>query len=471
MGRAKTMTQAPAPISAKHLFFAHDCFTSPIAHDSFPEVTTANAGAFYNPIIDAMFLPGPQHLPPLAAKREGAIDTYGRLELGHRLLNTTSIMCQLRHFAGLLYFCIFQVAAVDNTKPLRSMEKTFLSSIRNYQRILEIYMHHARPLHEVFALLYACDQLAAMPKNIQSDVYNPEEIKKRSLARFPPEYRSLFYDLERISERFCRISPLVTGVLGSLNIPWPSAFAEGWTRDRIAPDTVVDYIQGFFRNPANRPTSRFKFYVDCIDAMPSVGVSLLPEEDLVDLISRSCPSLISYFTSNCLYSKCNCDFLAQVRMRYCEMAQIQFDSDPVLASLFLSRHLHYDSDLERLSIELGAVRMVDHNTWQAEVGRALEMPCMIFVENRFVVKTEAEYMAIVGALASYESIRQQIFLPQTLQKKLGLPLKCPWNLLETNADLSNLSTLDPESQFNKELFRCLWSNLREFRCSRDWRAP
>jgi len=127
-------------IETERLFFSMQCFKSPLGRIGYPEYP--NNRAYYNPFIDAFFLP--------EAIRKSDHRLAQLLEVGHRLLTCTSIKCQMRMFAGIIYHTIYSML-LENKHDPTGMKRWH--SLEILQEMLEHLFTIAEPVEEAFSLV------------------------------------------------------------------------------------------------------------------------------------------------------------------------------------------------------------------------------------------------------------------------------------------------------------------------------
>lgn len=456
----------PAP--AKSFFFQNNCFRSHLFNPAYPDTWLDKMGALYNPIIDAVFLPTREYSETSKIEQEQIIYTNYHFEIGHRLLNSTTIMCQIRMFASLIYDSYCRTTLSHLPEFAKTTEKRFLAGIHSLETILNMLMFEATHLQEAYSLLYGIGTLKTPLGRFDTNYADAEKLEKICLDSLDKPTRGVYAALRRLEDRLGTGSPKTLGIIGSLNIPWVPIFSpDTWANRPINdPLDLVELVNKFFHNRLNRPIWRFKYFLDVIDHLPIVGLSTLSEEDFNEVIWNSCPTLHSYFTHPCDDSNCICKNLLESLPDY---SSIPTAINPAMAVMKLSRLYKSEIDETIHDEAIHVARDIDEDTWREIYTSILGVPSLIFYDNQCFVKPDGPIVTDFALVCIYESIRQQI---SVLNQDSHIPLQSPWDLISSwFMDDNTCPVFKRDSKFVQQLMSRLWDNTRSFRFAKKWHRP
>lgn len=418
----------------KNLFFVRDCFSSPIIMDAFPEVRIAGASAFYNPVIDATFLPLNSGILRAGLVQKDLISTSMLLEEGHRLLTGTTIMCQMRVVASLIYELILSLIASSESKSQRMSQSEFTSALTAYHHVLDLYISQTRVLQEAYSSFSTVRRLLARDRRSSTKYLRSEYIEEECLAalcgqagfrEFLPVYKQMCY----IENRFSRQSYVTGAVRAALRIAWPEELSgEVWDRKEVKPENLVGAIESFFQKEENRPLMRFHQIKDLMDGFPLVGMWNLTDDNLESIIIELQPELASKLRDPC-QSRCGCEAMSQ----FIERCGISDDELTAMTSMLeFSRDIRWQISIAPLNFSemgknglLNQADIAKHGRYHTSFANCLICDDHCFVKEEIYYCGELEKWLL---LSSLESIRQQIgeWLPRKLNT--GFNIVSPWDV-------------------------------------------
>lgn len=450
------------------ILFGHNCLYSPTVNSGFPEIRRLRATAAYNPIIDAMWLPEP------AIKEDGELcfdDVVANffLEVGHRTLTGTTILCQMRFFAALIYEWINGVSLLEDSDVNHALLQRFEESVRSDSLVLDECCRQSMAIQEGYALFLAIEMSKLWFDTSPSDWFSPENLKFRHRRKWGRDGEYVIKQLERLTERSHKPILGLLVARNALNIPqilvWQGKSSVNEFRSNS--DTVRQVL-AFFSLPEHRPIDRFKQSMEILNRMPLEELSSVPDEGLTDKICRYDHRLNSLYEQPCREGRCICSLAGS-----CSTSDQVGDRDelnPLKAMLRLSQTvaretypLFDDIAAIKSEVELFPDLAFKSFMYMRQLGH------IMITGDRCSVRTKGFQGAQNLYLATLESIRQQIVDSSDSRSPRYSPQTCPWNSLKPF--YNDHGNEWKEIRFRESLCMNFWQRTRDLRATKKWNPP
>jgi hypothetical protein len=262
------------------------CFEAPVG-SLFPQDSTVDADAWFNPRIDSSFFEPPN--------QSSLTDLLLALEAPHRALSYTSFMCQMRFFAARIYshlLLLGERAASD----IPEFKNNPIDGTKYLDQIISYFHSKAAPIFEIHALYYAKELLEEERKRGKYlDLKPPDEIVQtclenleKKLKDLSPSIREMYVLFERAAKKVGSYYPIL--VFTSLDIPivyWLTGDQLQRTRSHgsdFEGFMFIDpkLIEMKYRPEVYDPWFRFVLLVKWINAHPNVGIFKLTGETFLE---------------------------------------------------------------------------------------------------------------------------------------------------------------------------------------------